>query len=285
MMKRLLPNAFIIGAPKCGTTSLWLYLREHPEVSFAREKEPDFFAWSDYREWLDWYQGLFEPAPIRIEASTSYSIYPVHAGVPEKIHSLVPDPRFIYVVRDPVERAISHYVEHFAHRKETSGIDAALMEADDARNPYRAASRYATQIKRYLSLFPETSLLVIEQDELRSRRDQTLERVFRFLSIDPDRGRPAEDIEVRRSDSRRRTGALASRLRETRAVGALVRGIWRLPPGTAMRVVGALKRPFSKPIERPALSPEVREALSAELAPEADWLREFTGKRFETWSC
>ena len=61
----MLPNTFIIGAAKCGTTSLWAYLDAHPEISFSRRKEPAVFIHEDYRDLLDWYESLFRPATIR----------------------------------------------------------------------------------------------------------------------------------------------------------------------------------------------------------------------------
>ena len=122
----MLPNTFIIGAGKSGTTSLWLYLNRHPDIALSRNKEPAFFVRPNFREDLDWYESLFEPARIVGEASTVYTAHPVFDGVPERIHSLVPTPKLIYLVRDPVERAISHYVEHISQGIESRSAIEAL---------------------------------------------------------------------------------------------------------------------------------------------------------------
>ena len=116
---RALPNLLIIGAAKCGTTSLHAYLDQHPDVFMARpgpdsrgEKEMRFFWRDDWYERLDWYQEQFDPrARVRGEATPSYAHYPYLRDVPRRIHSLVPDARFIYIVRDPIERIVAHWVQ------------------------------------------------------------------------------------------------------------------------------------------------------------------------------
>ena len=284
-MKRLLPNTFVIGAAKCGTTSLWLYLNAHPEIAFSINKEPAFFVRPDYRDRLEWYESLFEEASIIGEASTLYSAHPVHPDVPERIHSLVPDPKLIYMVRDPVERAVSHYVEQVSRGFENRPAAAALMDPDESRNLYLAASSYATQVKRYLEVFPSSSLLIIDQNELRDDPGETLTRVFGFLSVDGGVPAPREETVVRRSDKRRQFSGLGTRLRQTSVAERALRWIWRLPPPVAIRVVGALKRPLSSPIERPILESAEYSLLRNRFGPEADWLREHTGKPFAHWSC
>ena len=281
----MLPNTFIIGAGKCGTTSLWLYLNRHPDIALSTNKEPAFFVRSDFREDLDWYESLFEPAAIVGEASTLYTAYPVYAGVPERIRSLVPAPKLIYMVRDPVERAISHYVEHVSQGIEDRPAEEALCDPDDSRNEYTAMSSYAAQVKHYLDWFPESSMLILEQGELRDDPDATLDRVLRFLSVDPDAYPPRFEIEVRRSDDRRRFTGIGARLRGTGAAERALRLIWRLPAPVAIRIIGALKRPVSVPIERPALEPEVIGYLRERFGPEADWLRRHTGNAYAHWSC
>lgn len=281
----MLPNTFIIGAPKCGTTSLWLYLDRHPDIALSKNKEPAFFVRPDFRDDLAWYESLFEPARIVGEASTLYTAYPVHEGVPERIHSVVPSPKLIYLVRDPVERAISHYIEHVSQGIESRSPAEALGDPDETRNLYVAASLYAQQVRQYLKFFPASGLLIIEQDELRDGSEPTLDRVFRFLGVDPAAYPPMQETEVRRSSERRRFTGLGARLRETGAAERLIRLTWRLPRPVAIRVIGALKRPVSRPIERPELGPEIHEGLRERFAPEADWLRRHTGQAYASWSC
>jgi len=133
-----LPTFFIIGAPKAGTTSLHNYLCEHPEIQMSAVKEPNFFAphldpINEPRRVgsLDQYEQLFDPAvAVRGEASTPYSEYPLRQGVPERIHEQVPEAKFVYMVRDPVERTISHYNHLVAPQGERRSLAEALGDLD-----------------------------------------------------------------------------------------------------------------------------------------------------------
>jgi hypothetical protein len=282
----VLPNTFILGAAKCGTTSLWAYLEQHPEIKFSRRKEPAIFIHADYRERLEWYESLFRPAPIRGEASVWYTMDPVFRHVPERIHSLIPEPNLIYMVRDPVERAISHYVETVAQREENRPVATALLDPDPNRNQYLAASRYATQLRRYLDCFDAPKLLVLEQSDLRDHAAQTLKQVFGFLGVDPEFAPSSVDVEVRRSDQRRKLRGIGASIRDSRPGDAAVHWLFRrLPPATAARITGAIKRPLSAPVTRPEIPEPIRTQLQEELAPEANWLRAYTGQSFDTWSC
>ena len=78
----MLPNTFIIGAAKAGTTTLWLYLNRHPDIAFSKNKEPAFFVRPHFRADLEWYESLFEPARIIGEASTVYTAHPVYRRRP-----------------------------------------------------------------------------------------------------------------------------------------------------------------------------------------------------------
>jgi hypothetical protein len=281
----VLPNTFIIGAGKCGTTSLWLYLNQHPDIAFSTNKEPAFFVKDDYRQRLDWYEGLFEEAKVVGEASTLYTADPVYPGVPERMHGVVAEPKLIYMVRDPVERAISHYVEHVSQGIEDRPAAEALCDPDEARNEYVAMSRYGHQVRRFLECFPASYMLILDQEDLRNDPRATLARVFGFLGVDPGVYPEGFQAEVRRSEDRRSFTDTGARLRRTRAADLALRAIWKLPAPMAIRVIGALKRVVSVPIERPALEPEVREQLRERFGPEADWLREHTGNAYSHWSC
>src|SRR5947208_13622101 len=97
-----LPNLVVIGAQKCGTSGLHYYLSLHPEISMSKPKELNFFiAERNYPRGLDWYRAHFDPtAKVRGESSPNYTAYPLHVGVPERMHSIVPDAKLLYLVRD-----------------------------------------------------------------------------------------------------------------------------------------------------------------------------------------
>jgi hypothetical protein len=182
-----LPNFLVIGAMKCGTTSLFHYLQAHPQAYMAPIKEVEFFvAEKNWRRGLDWYRSQFlgarADAKALGEASTSYTKYPQFEGVPERMAEYIPDARLIYLVRDPIERIRSHY----QHRVLTGAERAPLEDAVVRDGRYLDCSRYAMQIERYLGSFPPERILLITSEELRSDRLQTLRRIYTFLEIDPD---------------------------------------------------------------------------------------------------
>src|SRR5215211_9390855 len=104
-----LPNFLVIGAMKAGTTSLYHYLRHHPQVFMPEIKELNFFnPLRNWRRGVEWYEEQFEGIPDSVvaigEASTSYTKFPWIREVPARITSVLGEIRLIYVVRDPIER-------------------------------------------------------------------------------------------------------------------------------------------------------------------------------------
>jgi hypothetical protein len=183
---RDLPTFIVIGAMKAGTTSLYHYLRDHDEIFMSRIKELDFFAeGSNWSRGLDWYRHQFAEAGdalARGEASTLYTKYPQHVGVPERMARIVPEVRLVYVVRDPIVRLRSHYQHRFLTGAEKEPPEVALLE-----NPvYLNCSRYAMQLERYLEYFPREQILVVTSESLKAHRRRTVQEVYRFLGVDPD---------------------------------------------------------------------------------------------------
>jgi hypothetical protein len=180
----ILPTFVIVGAQKAGTTSLWAYLGSHPQVFVSPEKEPGFFCREiSWDRGLGWYEGLFaEAGEARAvgEASTYYTMYPFFAGVPERMASVVPDAKIVYVVRDPIARMRSSYVQLLAEGTEYRSLRTALLL--DAR--YAVLSRYVFQLEQYLGWFPESNVLVVTAEDLRGHPVDTVDRVCRFLGVD-----------------------------------------------------------------------------------------------------
>src|SRR5438477_403839 len=143
----------IIGAMKCGTTSLFYYLAQHPEICPSRLKEPAFFA-TKWEQGPDWYHALYDWAPSRhrvaIEASTHYTRLPQFPNVPDRIATIPARFKFVYLVRNPLDRAESQY-NHARTMPWPVGA-APLSEGLHAR--LIDWSRYAMQIDAYTALFP-----------------------------------------------------------------------------------------------------------------------------------
>lgn len=286
----LLPTFFLIGAGKAGTSSLNEYLSAHPEIHMARVKEPHFFVAepgpapffapprvAERRA----YEALFEcDLRVRGEASHHYTSFPVVTQVPERIHRSVPGARLIYLVRDPIERIESAYVQDSTYRAagqvERRTFAAALGDLSSPRNLLVAKSRYMTQIRQYLERFDPAQIMVVDAADLRDDRIATLSEIFRFLEVDPDFRSPSFGKEHNKGAAKRRVPgwyAAVDRSLLSRVLGPRVR-----------MAAGRVTSSFGSRIERPVWSDAARDTIEALLAPEVADLRDFTGQRFSTWS-
>jgi hypothetical protein len=279
----VLPNLLIIGAQKCGTSSLHEYLRLHPEVFMSSQKELNFFAgpgwnWGQGREW---YEAQFrggETASVRGESSPSYSMHPWVPGVPERIHGVVPDAKLVYLVRDPIERMISQYA-HYSSRGYTRQPISELFSLDRfEESDYVLFSRYAMQLDEYLRHFPPSRILVLAQEDLHRDRAETLRKVFRFLEVDDSFNTEgfAAEYNVQQQEVLHRT---LNRLARGRINGERYAALARWVPGLRW-----LDRRLKRPLARPEIDAELRERLAEYVKPDADRLRELTGMRLESWS-
>jgi len=286
---RHLPDAVCIGASKCGTTSLHYYLHAHPEIGVPRQKEVHFFLDpGNWRRGVDWYCRQFPAARVRVESfGGGYTHYPMQQGVARRMAEVLPHGRFIYMVRDPVERMLSRYVHNVCECLETAEPPAAFA-GEPLRNPYVAESLYFTQLAQYLEFFAADRFLVIEYDDLRHRRRETLRAVFRFLGVDEAFWSPAFEV-VRHptAGKRRKTGFGAALHRRfgRHLLGALGRLPLAMPAQrwVAHRSDQALYWLFSHPMERPVLEPALRARLYDIFRPEVQQLEAFTGRRFAPW--
>jgi hypothetical protein len=264
----VLPNLLIIGAAKCGTTSLHEYLALHPEIEMSQQKELAVFNAPHWRERLALYGAQFRKnAPVRGESSPTYTFYPFFPSVPERVREVVPEAKFIYLVRDPIERAIANYVEMRSLKLEERPIDAALSDPDPA-NPHLCSSRYASQLERYLACFDSNRILVLDSGDLRKRRPSTLRRVFAFLEVDPDFASPGFEREHNPRTVKVHYGDLGWWM--------AMRGVGTRRPGRRGHLIPPLKRMLSRPIER-SISPETRDVLTDQLGDEVVRLRALTG--------
>ena len=280
MKRRALPNVIIIGAGKCGTTSLHTYLDLHPSIAMTREKELHFF--SDAGIWdrgLDWYSSQFDGrAAVRGDASVKYTAWPKWQGVPERMAAVVPDARLLYIVRDPVERIRSAWIHRYSDAQESRPLPEALEALEG--NDYVERSRYYRQLERYLPFYPRSQIHVICSEALRAERRAVLADVFRFLGVDPTFETHRFDRVEHESRLKRRKGRIGRGLQRLASTApARI-----LSPATRRRVGYWLYRPFTRGFEPPALDDRTRERLMEFLAPDVARLREFTGQSFADWS-
>jgi hypothetical protein len=239
-----LPTFVIIGAMKGGTSSLHGYLREHPQVCMSKKKETDFFFRPADHD-LAWYRSQFrEPADQYGESSPNYTKRHLVDGVAQRMHDLLPDARLIFLARDPIERAVSHFLHNVD--KGRVGHDEFESYFDDLDNQALQTSRYHWQIAPFVETYGLNRILVLASERLRDDRADTIAEVFRFLDVDPAFSSPEFNVERHLTSSK--------------------------------------SGPDGELLDRPVLSPRQHEAIADHLRPDIDQFRALVGQDFAHWS-
>jgi hypothetical protein len=274
-----LPNLIIIGAQKCGTTSLHRYLDLHPDIAMSRKKELHYFsAQQNWSRGEAWYRSCFDPAKtVRGESSPGYTNYPVFTGVPERMHAVIPDARLIFMVRDPVQRTLSHYRHMVAERKEDRSLDEVL---EDPGEPYTRRSQYHFQLERYLPYYDIQRILVVQQEKLLADRIGTLASIFAWLGVDHSFRSIRFHYRRHRSVRKRRRTDLGMRLADTPPM----RAVARLPDPWRWMIEDVVYRLLSHAVPKPTIAAATLEQLRDRFRDDTDRLRRLTGLTFEGWS-
>ncbi len=278
-----LPNLIIIGAMKCGTSSLHRYLDLHPEIAMSALKEPNYFidpdaTWTNWHRGIDWYRSLFDPtAPVRGEASVNYTSLPYSAGVADRMVATLTEVRLIYMTREPIERAVSHYIHARASGRETEPIEVALA---DFESRYVRRGRYATQLEPFIAAFGRERIHIDTQERLLADREATIRRAFAFLGVDQGFTSPQFERMWEVSAGKTRKFTIAYRL--SRRLGGSER--WgTLPPRLRWLGERIAFHPVGGGVRRPELPDELRARLAEHYAPEIERLRELSGLSLEEW--
>lgn len=202
----VVPNFFIVGAPKSGTTALYHFLRQHPQIFMPAAKEPHFFGCAAEPETpsrtLEEYLRLFQAGtgkPCVGEASVYY-LYSKQAA--RNIHAFNPDARIIMMLRNPVAMIPSlHHQRVYSDNERLFDLDDALAAEGPRRrgemriprktnNPhalfYRDIGRYAAQVRRYLEVFPREQVHIILFDDFVADLGGTYRATLEFLGVDQE---------------------------------------------------------------------------------------------------
>ncbi|CAN5755263.1 hypothetical protein BH23ACT4_BH23ACT4_03000 [soil metagenome] len=189
-----LPTFLIAGAMRCGTTSLNAYLREHPEISVGQPKEVHFFD-QNYERGTDWYVQHFPGSDASRavgEATPSYLYFP---EVAERIAATLPDVKILLLLRDPVDRAHSHYWHNRSVGREDLDFARAIAaepmrlersRKDRARYSYLDRGRYGSQVENLMRFIPLERILVQTFDEMTSDPTTVYKRTCSFLGVSDD---------------------------------------------------------------------------------------------------
>lgn len=267
-----LPDFIVIGAMRAATTTLHRYLDAHPEIGMSLEKETDFFVEElNYGRGFAWYAGLFpKDARFRGESSTNYAKRDVFPGVPERIHAALPGVRLVYVVRDPVKRAVSHYTFSVNSGRDPSSPTLVRHVIE--------TSRYAWQLEAYAAVFPPGQILVLDYDTLSATPEAALAQVGGFLGLSAP-WPPIDDGRDNDSGRLSRMPLWFLRLRRNPIVNDLRRG---LPMGLRRRLRQAVELGPSR--EAAVVTDDLVARFRDGIAEDAQRFRAMTGQPFERWS-
>lgn len=202
-----LPHFIIIGAMKAGTTSLYSYLIQHPQILPSNKKEIHYFD-ANYEMGTLWYRSHFphqskiKEGIITGEASPYYLFHPF---APKRIFQLLPDVKLIIILRNPVDRAISHYFHEVRAKTEDMPIEKAIaieekriepdlkkMQANEyyygkiyQRHSYKKRGVYIDQLLNYMNYFSKEQVLILSSEDFFESPREILKEVFGFLNVNP----------------------------------------------------------------------------------------------------
>lgn len=288
-MREIWPNFFIVGAAKGGTTSLYAYLKQHPQVFLPKVKEPQFFAHvcpspeqrylveaiTDQRAYLR----LFRNArgfPAIGDASPSYLWHP---EVPWRIRKVVPEAKIIITLRDPVERAFSHYLADFREGAQSLPFYEALCQ-DMARREkgvgisylYVELGQYARQVRRYLDVFGPERVHVLLFEDLKRDGEGVLRKIVDFLGLNAGPVANIDTTTIHNSYAAPR-GRWARRLAGSRISRVLGQTV--VPRSLASFI---FERVLVKSAPKPPLDPRARHLLCSIYEPEVAELEKVLGR-------
>lgn len=284
------PNLFIVGAPKCGTTSMYQYLKQHPQIYMADVKEPHYFS-SDVmlprviRD-EDMYMSLFSSVQREFivgEASASY-LYSELAA--RKIKDFSPDAYIIIILRNPVDMIYSlHSQRVYSGIEEEADFETALLFEHDRRMGkrhikddffrYLSIGQFSQQVRRYLDAFGNDKVRVIIFDDFVRDTEDIHQNVLNFLGVDPEFMPSFSRANVNKEARLRALSLVTHKLKPRK--GATLHPI-RSP------LVKILKKINTRKIPRKSLDPNIRVQLQKEFAPDIVKLSEILGRDLNYWS-
>jgi hypothetical protein len=191
------PDFVIIGTQRGGTTSLYRYLSQHPDIGSALRKEVHFFD-RYYEKGMDWYLAHFPMSgevPVVGEASPYYLFHP---DVPDRVRGVLPHAKFIVLLRNPVDRAYSHYSMNVGKGFESLSFEDAIHQererlscSDDPASiswqyySYIERGVYVDQLKRWMSVFPREQFLVIKSEDFYKDPERVLCQTLAYVGLEP----------------------------------------------------------------------------------------------------
>ena len=292
------PDFFIVGAPKCGTTAMYDYLKQHPEVFMPEAKEPHFFGSDlfsplyirDEKEYLSLFSRARNEKRVG-EASTWY-LYSKRAAM--EIKQFNSSASIIIMLRNPVDMIYSMHSQLLYYGHEDIVDFEAALEAEDDRKQglrlpdssflveslyYREAIKYTEQVQRYLDVFGWDKVLIIIFDDFKNDTTQVYQEACEFLGVDPQfepEIRPINPNKIARNKTFR--NFLTNPSPVTRVLARIL-----MPLAMRRTFAGTLMRLNTEYKPRPAMPLQLRHRLQAEFAPEVEQLSKLLGRDLTHW--
>jgi hypothetical protein len=295
-MSRRVPNFFLVGAPKCGTTAMATYLEQHPDV-FMGPKEIHYFAssvvghpladtWDDYLE-------LFQEATQRHRIIGDASVYYLYAAAGARIQKVAPDAKILVMVRNPAQMVVSlHQQLYVSHNEDEPDFEVAwrLQERRargdgiprDCFNPatlqYARVGRFGSQLEVLFESFTREQVEVVIHDDLIADPRAVYEKVLDFLGLESDGRTSFPRINERKRERSRWLGRLVKRSpfgvwrRIKRAAGIEARGLKRL-----------VLRLNSSTVSPPPIGDRLRRELVETFEPEVEKIETLLGRNLAAW--
>jgi hypothetical protein len=293
------PDFYIVGAPKSGTTALYAYLRQHPQVFMPDFKEPHHFGSDlDFRDQRrptrEAYLALFAAARADQVVGEASVFYLLSERAAREIHEFRPDAKIIAMLRNPVDMIHSFHSQRLYNTTEELPFAEALAAEADRREgrrlprnvglfqglQYRRLGSYAEQVQRFLDVFGREAVHVLLYDDFRADTARAFRETCAFLAVDPDvevsfavvnankepRIRWLRDLTWRKPEPLRRLALLAV-------------------PNAALRVRMArtIRKLNRREAQRSALDPALRAQLTKEFAPDVERLEALLGRDLRAW--
>jgi hypothetical protein len=285
-----LPNFIIAGASKSGTTSLWEYLKSHPQVCMASIKETNFFTREApsgrFDKGLAWYENLFKACAEAKGIGEATPGYMIKIDAPGLIAQTLPDVQLIFLLRDPVDRLYSQYWFHRQQGQQLPNFDEMVKvgangQRSQALSWYLFSSSYHLHLERYLEYFPKEQITVFLYDDLQQDPPVFMQQVCRVIGVDPSIDLP----NISRAYNTARRARLAWFQRLIKALGPRIMRI-DLPEWLfsffkrSRKTLWALN---TATLQYPPIDPELRQELIEELSKAIEYVERYLNRPLPSW--
>lgn len=200
--RRAMPNFIIIGSQKCGTSSLYNYLIQHPDIQPAFKKELHFFD-VNFHKGSDWYRSRFPLGRRNIITGEATPSYIFHPYAPTRIAEMTPSVKVIAILRNPVDRAYSHYNHNLRKKRETLSFEIAIQKEEERLSgklkeiienekyfdkayfhySYLKRGLYFEQLKKWFGIFSKNQTLVLKSEDFYVNPAASFSEVLEFLEL------------------------------------------------------------------------------------------------------